>query len=417
MRDFSNLYCPEMVTKNIPASMNALQERDMGYSDYSDAIILPFKFSDGITYGGVLTQQGDFLENTSVHTKFGRGYAVSKSEDEIEKAIYLGMFLPVWGHCLTDNLQRLWFLRTKMYLDSYVDYPLIYVPMCEKYSDSFIRLLEILNVDWNRLIPITKVTTVKSLIIPDECFYTLDGSLRYFTQEYVDLIDTVRLYAIQNKKELPCSKFYFTYSNYGSSQNVGEIKLEKFFAKQGYQIISPEKYSLDEQLNILINCTSFASTAGSCGHNMIFLPDDAEVILIPRAVYLTGYQLALDELRKQDIHYIDSSYSVFAHPVSPWWGPFYFYPSKQLMDYFDVAEQERNEFTNQCFDDFKKYVWTASERGTWQETIHPYYQSIGLEKETQKNRWKVWILEYKLLRKSKSLIKKLIHKKEGVNNG
>lgn len=417
MRDFSNLYWPEMVTNEISASMTALQEKNMSYSSLCDAVILPFKVSDGITYGGVLTQQGEFLENTSVHTKFGIGYPVSKSECEIDRAIYLGMFMNVWGHCLTDNLQRIWFLKTKMYLDSYQDYPLIYIPMSEKYSESFIRLLEILGVDWNRLIPITEVTMVKTLIIPDECFYTLDGRLRYFTQEYVNMINSVRSYAIQNKKELPSSKYYFTYSNFGSGKNIGEEKLEKFFAKQGYQIIAPERYSLDEQLNILINCTSFASTAGSCGHNMIFLPDGAEVILIPRAVYLTGYQLALDELRKVNIHYIDSSYSIFAHPVSPWWGPFYFYVSKQLMNYFEVPEQQRYEFSNRCFDDFKKYVWAATECGTLRETIHPYYQSVGLENKISIARWKVWVFEYKLFRKCKRLVKKLIHKIEDMSNG
>ena len=29
--------------------------------------------------------------------------------------IYLGMFFHIWAHCLTDNLKRVWFLKSEVY--------------------------------------------------------------------------------------------------------------------------------------------------------------------------------------------------------------------------------------------------------------------------------------------------------------
>ena len=115
---------------------------------------------------------------------------------------------------------------------------------------------------------------------------------------------------------------YFTYSRFSSDKQVGENKLEDFFTGLGYKIIAPERYSFEEQLNILANCEFFASTIGSCSHNIIFLPEGASVYLIPRAFYLTGYQVALGEVINLNIYYVDSSLSVLVRRNNPWEGPF-----------------------------------------------------------------------------------------------
>lgn len=39
---------------------------------------------------------------------------VSNDKVAFSKAIYLGNFINIWGHCITDNLKRLWFLKTSI---------------------------------------------------------------------------------------------------------------------------------------------------------------------------------------------------------------------------------------------------------------------------------------------------------------
>ena len=81
---------------------------------------------------------------------------------------------------------------------------------------------------------------------------------------------------------------------------------------------------------------SFASTIGSCSHNIIFLPEGASVYLIPRAFYLTGYQVALGEVINLNIYYVDSSLSVLVRRNNPWEGPFYYIQSDNLKSLFNI---------------------------------------------------------------------------------
>ena len=47
----------------------------------------------------------------------------------------------------------------------------------------------------------------------------------------------------------------------------------------------------------MLNCEEFASTVGSAAHNIIFLRDGTKAYLIPRANFITEYQLALDQVK------------------------------------------------------------------------------------------------------------------------
>ena len=125
--------------------------------------------------------------------------------------------------------------------------------------------------------------------------------------------------------------------------------------KKGYQVLYPEKMTFEEQLNVLINCDSFASTIGSCSHNILFLQDHTKVILIPRANYLTGYQLTVDQVHELDITYIDSTLSLFAARF-PWEGPFYFFVSSRLMDYFKDGRKRDRRYWIENFKGFKWYA-------------------------------------------------------------
>ena len=122
-----------------------------------------------------------------------------------------------------------------------------------------------------------------------------------FTSEYRALIDCVRDHAVRNIAPAGIRKVYITYRKHPAMRTIGERKLEKFFSALGYTVISPEKYSLREQLSILLGCEEFACTVGSASHNSIFLRDGTRVTLIPRAGFISEYQPALDQVHNLDI--------------------------------------------------------------------------------------------------------------------
>lgn len=197
-------------------------------------------------------------------------------------------------------------------------------------------------MDVNRLQAITQPVQFENIILPDESFFVAGGE-KNFTNEYRETIDRVRNFALKNQSPTSAKKIYFFY---GSVQ-VGEERLAEYFRGKGYEIVSPEKLTLDEQLNLLINAESFASTLGSCSHNSIFLRDGAEAILIPRAANrLTAYQPTLDQIHPLNANYIDSSLSIFVSGN----GPYCFIISEQLKKFFG------EEFTGYTDDDFKNFL-------------------------------------------------------------
>ncbi len=215
-------------------------------------------------------------------------------------------------------------------------------------------MLEILEIDVEKLRPITQPTQFEKIILPDESFNILSKP-NGFTAEYKETIDRVREFALKNCTPTSSNKIYYFH---GLRAQIGAERLAEYFKAKGYEIVQPEKLTLDEQLNILINCESFASTAGSCSHNSMFLYDKTESVFIPRNPNrFTAYQPAIDELRFLDVAYVDTSFSIFGNYVL---GPFYYMLSEQLKRFFG---DEFDGYEEEDFKSFLEYVKYSLDNG------------------------------------------------------
>lgn len=341
--------------------------KKLSYQEINNGIILPY-IKERVTYPyyyGLIDGDGRFFTNSVLHNQLGiKAYSFDSSEikKSSSKVIYLGVFggFP-YGHFFTDCIRRLWFLKSKEYQQKFSKYILVYIPFLTiGFSGAYRRILEILSIDYNSFVPVTEITQYEKIILPDECFFmaTEDlgkGNSSYsFTDEYVAMIDTIRNYAISVASPTNYKKVYFSYSRFSNQRITGEDKLEKYFKTKGYKIIYPEKYSFDEQINMLVNCESFASTVGSCSHNSVFLRDNTDVILIPRSNYMNGYQLALDKVHNLNITYIDSSFSIFVNTQS-YVGSFLLFVSSNLRKFFG----DKNTKSIVSYKDFKRYFRLA----------------------------------------------------------
>lgn len=334
MTRYDLLYDPTYYTT---LNKSHFSDSSPGVREYPDATVLPWRsMPSGRPGGGVCDAQGIFLDETSLHRGLGEGYAPSPEEVRIcrETVIYLGMPAAVWGHCLTDNLRRLWFLFSETYRTRYAGCRLVYVPMDGfTVGESFAELLDILGADWRAFEPVTVPTKFDCVVIPDECFWCGEDGTRFFTAEYRDMIDRVRAWGEAHATPSACRKVYFTYEHSAPTKQMGEKEISAYFRAQGYEIVAPERLTFRQQLNLLVGADCFASTVGSCSHNLVFLRDGAEAVLIPRANYLTGYQLALDEVHPLSVTYIDATLSECVGRQA-WNGPFFYFVSDGLRAYF-----------------------------------------------------------------------------------
>ena len=359
MTDYSLLYRPGEYTA---APCGFFVDKELAITHYKNACILPYKKISGKTGGGVITKNGDYLSNSSGHNGAGCGYLPAERKISDRRAIYLGMFQPIWGHLITDVVRRFWFLQSDQYKTDYQDCILVYIAYPGfSFIENFKQLLSIWNIEWDKFVEINEPTEFREVIIPDESFYTVDGGARYFTAEYRDMIDQVRAYAEEHYTELKDKKIYFAYSSgkmHGlMNKTTGEDRIHHLFEQKGYTIIYPEKHTLFDQLNILINATDFASTVGSCSHNILFLRDGTNVTLIPRANYLTGYQQAINEIHELNIRYVDATLSLFVPDAAPWNGPFFFFVSKNLYQALGMDPQQAEKKSN--YRGFRRYKTNA----------------------------------------------------------
>ena len=335
-----------------------------------------------------------------------QGINLSDAPHKQETVVFVGIFIRGWGHFITDSMRLLWFLRTQEYAERFSECKLVYFPGFKfKLQGNYRKMFEILGIDCSRLIPVTELTRYDAVVIPDESFFTPNNGVRFFTQEYIETINLVRDYALANAKPVKSTKVYYSHRKVARNRSVGEDKLEKYFASKGYAVVYPEELSFDEQLNLLANCESFASTIGSCSYNMIFLRDNTEVILIPRHNYLSGasYQSAMEQVHALNITHIDSTFSIFAFTQG---GPFLYFISSNLRKYFH--DEDTESIVNAS--DFWKYLrlsfglsfsrsFGMIARGDC-PSEYKYYVSIAAEyfgklfsqaKQSWPHRFRIWI--------------------------
>ena len=362
MTNLNYLYNPDAVKDKF--DKNHFVDKKLSFSVIERGTVLPHKWTAppgqwSFGAGGIVDSQGEFINNSFIH--YGKGGVYTPSPQDIqyrpETVIYLGLFYPVWGHELTDNIRHVWFLKSETFRTEFKNCPLVYIPWLgstiEQYQSSR-RLRELLGVDVGRLQPITRPTLFDRIILPDESFYSEADNIQKFTAEHRELLESLRHFAMKNRTPTSSKKLYFFYGR----KQIGEERLAEYFKSKGYDIITHEqRANLDEELNLLINAESFASTLGSCAHNSVFLRDNIEVIFIPRsAKALSPYQLTLDQFHPSNATYIDSSFSVFNVAYSL----YCFVISEQLKKFFG---DKFNGYTDADFKIFLHYFKFAVDNG------------------------------------------------------
>lgn len=360
---------------------NHFYDKKLHFRIIENGTILPHKLlNDGWNwgFGGIVDEKNYYIKSSFVTSDAGGAYTPN---EEIayspETVIYLGMFFNVWGHCITDNLKRFWFLQSELYKKRLKKYPLVCVPMnWLKVEPNFVKVLKILDVDLSQVRTIAKPTKFKNIILPDESFFCDSKTeTRFFTNEYNETIERIRNYAQKNFTPLDSKKYYF----FHGLHQFGEERLAKYFESKGYKIIIPGRIDFDTELNVLANCESFASTLGSCAHNMIFMKDNSQAVFIPRSCYLTEYQNALNQLHDMNITYIDTTLSLFQPRNS---GPFCYIISEQLKKFF--GDEWTGEYSDEDFVTFLNYVkYSLTKKMKMPEETQKYYAPILPEFKAQ----------------------------------
>ena len=384
------LYNPDYAKKYFGKDHFAF--KTLGFRVIENGMILPHTNTgdDGkwtwLGVGGIVDGNGDYVKESFIHHGVGGAYTPDPEsiQESSETVIYLGISFHIWGHCITDNIRRVWFFKSQ-FMNQFRKCPIVYISWAGRDLENqknFRRLLEILGIDVDKVRQITQPTRFAKIILPDESFFVTNN--RKFTGEYCETIDYIRDFALSHRTPSANKKIYYLHDK----NQFGEERIAECFKDKGYEIIQPEKLTLDEQLNLLINAESFVSILGSSSHNSIFLRDGTESIFICRtANNFTVYQEALNQIRPMNsVTYIDSSLSLF--------GTYCYIISRQLKKFLG---EEFDGYTEEDFKVFLEYVKTSLSKGlTIKPNIKEAYAEVLKEFLPQLKQHKELIATYNL---------------------
>lgn len=307
-------------------SKEYILRRKPGCTTLENACIIPSEVCDGELYsGGIVSYDGEFQQSSAWHEGCRKNskHTVNPPFRD-ETVVYLGCLYHIWGHAITDNLKKIWYLRLHKQ-----EHKCVYVTLNNAPLPQYIyELFALAGVNLSEAEHITETTKFKKIINPDNSIVNIDEE-RYYTDEYAQTIECIK----SRIPETAVGKIYFTRTHLRNNRDIGEEHIEKLFRRKGYKIIAPEEYSIEEQLSMLKGCTAFAATEGSISHSSLFCKPETETTLLRKVDYINPYSCFINQMCLLNVTYIDVHHSTLSPRQYPWRGPFYLYITCGLSEY------------------------------------------------------------------------------------
>ncbi len=277
--------------------------------------------------GGVLRADGSFIAESAewknqVENSYKYNFNNTKIIDHNGIAIYLGaIYTGHWGNFFVDNISRLWYILS---LQNREKIKIVYTGSLRFKPNTFGEatknahvLFELLGISKEQLVDIRIPSRFKKVIVPQKSF----EKSNYFTKEYKTIYDAVR--ANINLKKEKFEKIYFTRNYMHRKKEVGEKEFERYFTKNGFKVLAPEKLTLKEQIFYVSNCKILASLEGTLAHNVLFANNGLKQIILRKQSEIITRQILLNQASNTSVVYIDVYKEPFkGFPISHDRGPF-----------------------------------------------------------------------------------------------
>lgn len=294
--------------------------------EYDNAILLPLrrrKESPASAYngwheGGVCSGEHTFLAGLArkypvADVNWGciKGYSPSKTVYRDETVVFGGVLIDHFGHNLVDCLSRMWYFAK----NTDTPYKFVFLMMTnhKKYVKDFFQLA---GLDEDRYEIITEATQFRRVIIPDQAVFSISSTAH---PDWLLFFDKIK----ENiRKTLPApnaDKLYLTRTQLPEEKvfETNERYFERFFSERGYVCVAPEKLSLAEQINLIMNASSIVTTMGTLSHMMLFANQNANCTILLRTPSEIVYpQIIIDLLKGYTCSYVEVTKEILPSPHS-----------------------------------------------------------------------------------------------------
>ena len=204
---------------------------------------------------------------------------------------------------------------------------------------------ELLGVK-DRITIVTEITQFKEIIIPRQSVRLLSD----YTMEYVIAYE----YMMKRVPDKGYKRVYLTRTALKNNDGINEEFFVEFFKKRDFEIVSPEKYSIAEQVSIISGADWIVSTEGTLTHLALFAKQGTHLTILRRSPEQTIVaQYLINQAKDLNVDYIDVTFNFL--PTQHNGGTFLYGPTKHFVSWLNDQElqytQEEVEF------DIKHFAW------------------------------------------------------------
>lgn len=327
-----------MKNKNFDKAKVELVNKPCSVDVFSNAYVLPHKKDHSVWgIGGVLDENKNYVVSSGYTGWFPFGGKYDFDENQIsfydEDVIWFGIFTYHWGHFLVDNVSRMWYL-----VHNYNNEKIAYVSKGKEIDSNFEDFFIKLGVPAEKLFPVKRPSKFRNVIIPE--YAKTDYS--YYADFLGIFSKVINNTLSQSKPECVNSKVYLSRLSFKDAQNkeFGEKQIEKFFAKEGYLVLYPERMSLSEQIVMINNSKTIACINGTIPLNICFAANkNLELIVLNKSAIphsnLFDFQKIFDISNIVYFDVFNNRYDRFVKSLGN--GPFVLKLTKELVDYVSIS--------------------------------------------------------------------------------
>lgn len=181
---------------------------------------------------------------------------------------------------MVEDFCRLWYAVQNPNLKSKILFVSIKEPP-PLWFDDFFRLM---GIDKERIIYVDKPTQCRSVTVPAQSEYNPQWDSVSFTKEFFVPYQAIKSRVTPGKiKKLYLTRTKFDVKNVVPYRKVfNEKYFEDFFKARGFEIVSPEDLSLEEQISLVLGADEIVAILGTLTHWAMFCKPDAKFIMLNR---------------------------------------------------------------------------------------------------------------------------------------
>jgi len=234
---------------------------------------------DGTYTGGVYDDDGSFIDGhtmdfTAKRTPPPVGVAVNANLHIHETVVYGGVLSNQFGHMLAESLPRLWWFIENP--DS--NYKFVFVPLTDSFGHEilFKDLLLMIGLREENIILLKRTTQFDAVIVPDQSYYAKSG----YSAKAMMVFNKIR----DNVKPADYKKVYLTRQKLPveDARITNEEYFEEYYRSIGYQVLSPELLSVQENVAIMSGATDVVVTSGTTHHHILFCQEGINLTWLPK---------------------------------------------------------------------------------------------------------------------------------------